>query len=393
MKARFATAWVVFRKEWIDALRDRRTLLVVLLSGVLMGPLVLVALSTLVGDLEARAERRLLLIDSAVHAPTLVNYLQRQGFRTEAPPAGYEAALRAGRLGDPVLVVDRAFEASLALGEARVELVSDSSNRQAEAATGRVQQLLAGFNRERGGLALALRGVSPQLLEPVRLDARDLASASSRASQLSAMLPFFVILAVLYGALNAALDTTAGERERACLEPLLASPARGIELVAGKWLAVFAVAAAVAVCSCLSFIPAQWLLRSASLQAMFRYGWAEAAGFVAVLLPLAAALSALLMAVAVRCRSFKEAQANTTVVTLVVSLLPLSALFGQGGEARWHFWLPALAQSTLMTRILKGEALGIERWAVPLGVSAALTLLALAYVVRSLRPAAVQSSN
>ena len=384
-------AWIVFRKELVDALRDRRTLAVVVLSGVLMGPLVLVALSALVGSIEERAERRVLLVDGADRAPTLVNYLQRQSYAVRAPPADYEALLRASKLPDPVLVVPAAFEAALTRGASpRVEVVSDSSNKPSEAGASRAMQLLAGFNRERGGLALALRGVSPALLEAVDADARDLAGAGARGAQSMAMLPFFVILAVLYGALNAALDTTAGERERGSLEPLLATPPSRLALVLGKWGAVAAVATLIAVLSCASFIPAQALLRSETLQALMRYGAGEALAFVAVLLPLAAALAALLMAVAIRCSSHKEAQANATVVTLAVSLLPLAALFSQGGEAPWHLWLPALAQSTLMNRVLRGEALGVSEFLPPLAVCTAIVAASLGYVARSLRRAALQ---
>jgi ABC-2 family transporter protein len=128
---------------------------------------------------------------------------------------------------------------------------------------------------------------------------------------------------VLTGALNAALDTTAGERERGSLEPLLMNPAERWALVLGKWGAVASVGMLIAVLSCFSFLPGQWLLRSDTLAAMFQYGVREALLFLVVLLPFAAAASALLMAVAIRCKSFKEAQASTTVVMLTASLLPL----------------------------------------------------------------------
>ncbi|MBX9794286.1 MAG: ABC transporter permease, partial [Burkholderiaceae bacterium] len=137
-------------------------------------------------------------------------------------------------------------------------------------------------------------------------------------------------------------------------------------------------------------IPAQWLLRSDTLQAMFQYGWREALAFLAVLLPFAAAMSALLMAIAIRCKSFKEAQASSTVVLAVVSLLPLVTVFDQSGESPWHLWVPALAQSTLMARVLKGETLSPVDWAVPLAVCTLLTLLGLAWVSRRLNDAAVR---
>ena len=53
----------------------------------------------------------------------------------------------------------------------------------------------------------------------------------------------------------------------------------------------------------------------------------------------------------IRCRSFKQAKANATVVVLRISL------FGRNGEAPWRFWVPALAQVTMTGPALKGEAL------------------------------------
>ncbi|HSC65513.1 MAG TPA: ABC transporter permease subunit, partial [Caldimonas sp.] len=200
----------------------------------------------------------------------------------------------------------------------------------------------------------------------------------------------FVMMAVLYGALNAALDTTAGERERGSLEPLLMNPTERWALVAGKWGAVACVSVLIAILSCFSFLPGQWVLRSDTLAAMFQYGLREAALFILILLPLAAALAAVLMAVAIRSRSFKEAQASSTIVVLAVSLLPLVNVFDLGGEAPWHLWAPALAQNTLMTRVLKGEALGAEQVLIPLVVCIALTAIGVGYVARELHRAAVK---
>jgi sodium transport system permease protein len=379
-------ALAVFRKELIDALRDRRTLLVVIVSSVLLGPAVLVAMSALIASLETQAEKREVYVQGAEHAPALVNFMERQTYVVKAPPADYESQLRAGRFGDPVLVVPKDFERDLDRGEpVRLELVSDSANRRAEAGSGRVARLVEAWARERGTLRLLLRGVSPELLAGAPLDERDLASTQARASQLTGLLPFFVLMAVLYGALNAALDTTAGERERGSLEPLLLNPASAWSLVLGKWGAVSAVGMLIAVLSCLSFFPAQRLLASDALAAMFQFGGGEALRFLALLLPFAAAMSALLMAVAIRSRSFKEAQASSTVVILVASLLPMVSLFNLGGDARWHLLVPALAQSALMLRVLKGEGLDAIQLGVPLVICAVLAAAALAYVARQLR--------
>jgi sodium transport system permease protein len=384
-------AFIVLRKELVDALRDRRTLLMVLLSSVAMGPLVLVLLSTLVSGIEKRAEAREVVVVGRAHGPTLMNYLQRQTYTLTDAPADWEHQLERSKLGDPVLVIPADFETALASGEPPVvEVVGSSDNQRASTGMRRLVSLLQGYNREQAMLRLAVRGVAPAALEAVQVEERDLADAGARAAQLSALVPFFVLMAVVYGALSAALDTTAGERERGSLEPLLMNPSARLALVAGKWGAVAAVAMLIAVLSCFSFLPGQWLLKSETLAAMFRFGTPEALRFILLLLPLAGALSALLMAVAIRCKTFKEAQANATIVVLGVSLLPMATLFNQDGEQPWHLAVPALAQLTLMARVLKGETISWADHALPLAVCGLLVALALGYVARTLRSAAVR---
>ncbi len=386
-----SVAKAVYSKEIIDTLRDKRTMLVVLVTGVLMGPLILIALSSLIASLESHAERREVYVSGLAHGPSLKNYLERQTWNVLEAPADFEARLRESKLGDPVVVVPANFESALLAGEAPVlELIGDSANRQSASALPRVLQLLHGYSRERAVLSLAVRGVSGAVLEPMQVQERDLASTQTRAVQITGMLPFFVMMAVLYGALTAAMDTTAGERERGSLEPLVMNPAHAVALVLGKWGAVSSVGMLVALLNCVSFLPAQWLLRSDTLQAMFQFGTREVTMFLLLLLPFAAALSAVLMAVSIGCKSVKEAQASSTFVILGISLLPLMTLLNQSGEAPWHLWVPALAQNTLMMRVLKGEDLTMFQFGLPFMVCVALTAGGLWFVSHHLRRAAVK---
>ena len=382
-------AWQVFTKELLDALRDRRTLAMVLLSAVALGPLLLVALSLLVAEFEARAEARDLYAVGLDAAPTLRNFIERQAWTVHTAPPDHADALVKRRFEHPVLVVPPGFEADLAAGIApALLLVSSSANQRAEGSAGSVSALLQAFSQEQASLRLVLRGVPPAALQAVVVQRRDLADPRARAAQFTKLLPFFVLMAVLYGALHAALDTTAGERERGSLEPLLMTPLPRSALVLGKWGAVAVMGMGVAVLACFGFLPGQWLLRSEVLSAMFQFGWREALLFLALLLPVAALLAALLMAVAIRSRSFKEAQASSTVVVLAVSLMPMVTALQTGGEQPWQLWVPALAQVTLMQRVLEGEALGAIDLLLPLVVAALGTALCLASVVRQLRMAA-----
>lgn len=380
--------WVVLTKEVFDALRDRRTLLRLLVPAVLMGPLLLMALSTLISSLEERAEKREVLVVGIENAPTLRNFIERQTYILKPAPVDYEARLRATTLLAPVMVIGKDFESELRAGERpMVEVVSDSANQRAGAGVPAMARLLQGFNRERATLSLALRGVSTDLLQAVEVEERDLASAQARAARLTGVIPMFIIMAVLYGALTAALDSTAGERERGSLEPLLMNPVQHFALVLGKWGAVALLGMAVALLANLSFVPAQWLLRSDSLQAMFQFGWFEVVAFLLLQLPLAAGLGALLMALAIRSKTFKEAQAGSALVVTLVGLAPMVSLLNPGGDAWWYLWVPGLAQNTLMMLVLKGEALTMARVLPSVLVGALLTGVCLFYVARSMRAA------
>jgi sodium transport system permease protein len=381
----------VFLKELTDALRDRRTLMAVFVSSVLVGPTMLVVLSSLVGRYEKRAEAREIVAIGLDGAPSLRNFLERQTYVVKKAPPDWEAQLRESRLGNPVVIVPADFEDELAHGQApRIELMYSSANARAQNGVGAIAQLLQGFDQEQTTLRLIARGVAPGALSVTRIDGHDIANNAARAAQLTGIVPVFVLMAVIYGALNAALDTTAGERERGSLEPLLATPASRAALVIGKWGAVFALGLIIAVLSCLSFLPTQSLLRSESLAALFRFGWVEAAWFIGLLAPLAALVAALMMAVAIRCKTVKEAQANMVILTMLFTLAPMLSLFNQEGEATWNLWTPSVAQTTLMTRVLKNAPISASDVAPSLFICIVLSGVALGFVTRQLARRAAQ---
>ena len=75
-------------------------------------------------------------------------------------------------------------------------------------------------------------------MSPLQIEARDLATPQSSGALVLGLLAYYGLFAALMGAMAAALDTTAGERERGSLEPLLTTPTSPIELATGKWLAL-----------------------------------------------------------------------------------------------------------------------------------------------------------
>jgi sodium transport system permease protein len=374
----------VVDKELVDTFRDRRTILVTLLTAIAAGPLVLALILNMAASQAEKARDLKLPVAGAANAPALVAFLTRQQVTIQTPPADYEAKIRAGDL-DVVLVIDPQFETDVAAGKAgTVRLVYDRSRDRARAAIDQAESLLRAYNRQWGMQRLLLRGIAPEVARPLEIEDVDLATPQQSGALILFLVAYYGLFAALMGGMASALDATAGERERGSLEPLLATPLAAGTLVAGKWLAVAAFDALVVLLTLTGFY---LTLNFAPLPAVgvpFLFGARELARFLVVLAPLILLLPAALLYVGARGRSLKEAQANVSVLLFVVSMLPVVQLFLQRKEPEWLLWLPVSGQYTLLSRALRGESIPPVDWLQSAAAPLALAALALFGVARLL---------
>lgn len=374
----------VFLKEARDALRDRRTALMVLVASVVTGPLTLVLIAQFVSGLEERATTLKVRLAGAENAPALVNFLARADVEVEKAPPDYAARVKAGRL-DAVIVVPPDFhERWLAREAARVELVFDDSRTEASPAIRQSERLLEAFNRETATLRLMARGVSPSVNEAVKVERVNASTPRQRGAVLLFLIPMFAILAPLLGGMTLAIDATAGERERGSLEPLLANPVPPAAFAVGKWLAAWASASLVALVTLGGFVLAAAFYAESRLPALLQFGLPEYARFVAVVVPLAALTSAAQMLISTYGRSYREAQTYVSYLATAVSFIPLVVMFSGAREAAWQAAVPVLGSLMALTRVLRGDGLTAFDALVPAGVSLALAALAVAAVARLL---------
>jgi sodium transport system permease protein len=374
----------VFLKEARDALRDRRTALMVLVASVVTGPLTLVLIAQFVSGLEERATTLKVRLAGAENAPALVNFLARADVEVEKAPPDYAARVKAGRL-DAVIVVPPDFhERWLAHEAARVELVFDDSRTEASPAIRQSERLLEAFNRETATLRLMARGVSPSVNETVKVERVNAATPRQRGAVLLFLIPMFAILAPLLGGMTLAIDATAGERERGSLEPLLANPVPPAAFAVGKWLAAWASASLVAIVTLGGFVLAAAFYAESRLPALLQFGLPEYARFVAVVVPLAALTSAAQMLISTYGRSYREAQTYVSYLATAVSFIPLVVMFSGAREAAWQAAVPVLGSLMALTRVLRGDGLSAFDALAPAGVSLALAAAAVAMVARLL---------
>ena len=374
----------VARKEIIDSLRDRRTLLVMLFTAVGAGPILLMLVMNLAASQLDKARTLRLPVAGAENAPTLMIWLARQQVDVYPAPDGYEAQVRSGDL-DITLEVDAGFAEDAGSGKAAVvRLIYDRSRDRARIAIDQTESLLRAYNREWGQGRLLLRGVAPEVANPLQIDVHDLATPQSSGSLILFMIAFYGLFAAVMGGMAAAIDTTAGERERQSLEPLLLTPARPLELAIGKWVAISALNAAVVIVTLAGFYLTLRFFPLPAVGVPFLFGAAEFARFLIVLAPLMLLMPAMLLYVGSRGRTSKEAQANTSVMLFVVSIIPVVQLLLQAREPAWLSWVPISGQYALLGRALRGDVLPMTALVQSYVVPVVLTALALAAVARLL---------
>jgi sodium transport system permease protein len=372
----------VARKETVDLFRDRRSMVVILVTAIAAGPLLLMLVMNLVASQMEKRRELTLPATGLEHAPALAAFLERQQVKLVPAPPDYEEQVRAGDL-DIAMVVDAGFAKDVADGRpGTVSLVYDRSRDRARAVIAEVESLLRAHSSEWARGRLILRGVAPDVVTPLRIEAVDLATPQSSGSVVLGLIAYYGLFATLMGAMAAALDTTAGERERGSLEPLLTTPASPLELAAGKWLALALLNALVTALTLGGFY---LTLRFAPLPAVgvpFLFGPTQYASFLVVLLPMILLAPAVLLYVGMRGRSVKEAQANVSVLLFAASVLPLLQMFMQRREPEWLSLVPIAGQYSLLARVLRGDPLSAEAL---LATAAAPVLLAVVALLLTAR--------
>ncbi len=358
------TIITVFLKEILDNMRDRRTLSTALLMGPIFGPVLFSFVINL--SIERSLENAEKTLELAVigqeYAPNLVEYLRSENIDAIEGPADMAAATEAVKAGthDVVLVIPEGFGQQIEdMVPARIQLVSDQANRDADRDSRRVRSALRSYNQLLAGLRVVARGVNPRSLQPLNIDEVDVSTPSGRSAILLGMMSYFFIFALLMGGMYLAIDTTAGERERGSLEPILSLPITRDQLMLGKIAATclfMAVSLLLCLCSfffALQFMPLQQLGMTPN------FGPDVMLTAFLILLPFILLGAALMTLVASFTKSYKEAQTWLSVV-LVAPTLPILIVSILTLRPRLEFmFVPSLSQHLLLVDMIKNEPLDL----------------------------------
>jgi sodium transport system permease protein len=377
----------VFLKEVRENLRDRRTLISAFLTGPLLGPILFVMLLNITLNRELdKAEKPLPVpVIGAEYAPNLIDALKAGGVVPSASVADPEGAVRK-QDADVVLRIASDYGKAWRKGEpVQVELIYDSSQRDANTAVERVSQLVEGYARQQGAMRLVARGLSPTTAWPLQVARRDQATPQSRAVLMFAMLPYFFVITIFMGGMYLAIDLTAGERERQSLEPLFANPVARWKILSGKLAAICAFSTVSLLITLLAFAVVGRFIPAEKVGMELDLGLHFAAYVLLLMLPVVLLLAALQSMVAAFAKSYREAQTYLSLLmlvpiipSLVLAIMPIKA-------QAWMYAMPLLGQSLGIMQLLRGDGVTAQQLGLCLAGSLAAAVIAVLVTVQLYR--------
>ncbi|HVR81809.1 MAG TPA: ABC transporter permease [Luteimonas sp.] len=364
----------VLMKELRELSRDRRTLMLALMMPLLF-PVLIIGMGTLAENrAKSQAEKDLAIaIVGAGHAPNLVAWLAGQGIARKTLAKHPDAAIR-DQDEDVYLKIEDAFDKHWREGTpALVEIVHDSTRQDAGIPVRRVENALQRYTAQAGALRLLARGINPAVAAPLAVSHTDLATPEARKSLALMMLPYLLLLSAFVGGAHLIIDTTAGERERQSLEPLLATPASRGAIVSGKMVAAAILSLVVLALTLLSLkLGAQF---APGIGRMMDIGFMAIGKMMLILVPIVFIGTSLLTFIAAGTKSVKEAQGYMSLLMLLPILPTLVLLVSPVKNQLWMFAVPFLAQNQMLLKVIRSEAITPQEWAVYLAAGLGLAAL------------------
>lgn len=348
---------VIIFKEILDNLRDRQTMLYALLFGpvlipILIGAAMVTSLSQFQIDFDEITELHVANIDAA---PNLIEYLHSNNVDAVAAPEDFRSHLQSGDI-PVVLEVTAEYAESLRAGSpAPITVHANESDKGSAKYARKIVTIISGYKRVIDSLRMQHRGIDPSVFSSINIVQNDVSADGARGQLIGSLLPFLFIVSMVLGGFYLAIDTTAGERERQSLEPLLTLPISRSKLVLGKYGATL----------CFVFLSA--LLTATSILLLFPFIPVELLGsrinfdlqtvgkaFLLVC-PLVFFVSALLITIAAFTKSTKEAQTYLGLM-MVIPMAPFFVLqFISIKSAAVTMALPMLSQYQLLEKVVLQE--------------------------------------
>lgn len=363
-------------KEFKEAFRDKRALMVAMTMAMLAPVMILVLSKTMIKEM-VETPPIYLNVTGEHFAPKLMTALNQNNIYSLVNAPENLKSLWQERNVELIIPEDFAKH----MNEGRVitiTLRADFSEKALNSAIRRVKHQINAYGQNIGAKRLIVRGIDPRILRPININDQDTAQPNSNAMFISLMLGLYVLMAAFMSGLSVAIDSSAGERERNVLEMLLCQPVSTYKIVVAKLccastISIIGVTLTLVLTSfSVSFVDLT------KIGATFNLDFMMVLFLIILLLPISFFASALQLFVSFQAKSFKEAQSTVSMIIMLPAMIPVALMFIDDKPA-WLDWLPVSGQSLLMDDLFKGLAINWGAFAgtalVTIGITVILVII------------------
>lgn len=324
--------WIIFRKEMLDTLRDRRTLMTMILMPLVFIP-VLVTLTATVSTSQMESQRekklRIAMTDHNQGADFLKLLTLRKDFQlySNLEPFQYKDLVREDSI-DLGVILDKDFDQAIQAGQtANLTIYHNSTN---SIPLERFTSSLENFNSQVLTIRLDSIGATRENITPTKVEEVDVyTQRESLGKLIGGFLPYIFVLFCMIGAMYPSIDLFTGEKERGTLETILTVPANRLQILLGKMFTVVLSGVLSGGLAILGIYLALKLnpevpeaFKNVLLQIL---NPSSVSLLISMIIPLTFFFAGILIPASIYARSFKEAQSLIQPMLIIV-ILPLAVI-------------------------------------------------------------------
>jgi sodium transport system permease protein len=338
-------------KEFKEAFRDRRALMVAMSMALLMPVMIMVMLNVAIKE-AVDNPAVYVKYSGEQYAPKLIKAMIDENILSFADvPADEERNWNERNIE---LTIPDSFAADMAAGKPiELTLRADYNEKSLSTPIRRIKDVINQHSLAIGYKRLLVRGIDTKLLQPIKLLEQDTALPSSNAMMITLILGVYLMMAAFMSGLPVAIDSSAGERERNVLEMLLCQPVSTLKIV----LAKLSCASSISIISIILMLVltsvAMNFVDLTKIGATFSIDASTFVILLMLLVPICFLAASLQLLFAFQAKSFKEAQSTVTMLIMAPSFIPF-ALMMMDDKPAWVEWMPISGQSLLMEDVFKG---------------------------------------
>jgi len=354
----------IFKKELIDVLRDRRTLMFMVVIPILITPLLVIGSIKFQEYQNKKSEEKILkiaYINESEDSLTKELLSDQKGVKIieGVPIDSIESYIKSDSLQGGLYLGKGFLKKIKTNSSGEVKIYYKSSDLMSKSKK-RIQAALDIYKEKIIAERLTQLNVDGQILEPINITNIDMATAKETLGKaVGGFIPYVLVMFIFLGAMYPAIDLGAGEKERGSLETLLSSPATKFEITMGKLLVVSltgivsGLVSVLGISSSLFFIdkiPVQ--IQETILELINPF---MIFSIIILMIPIAIFFASMLLSISFYARSFKEAQSLMGPLNMVI-IVPLFLSLGPGMEMDHATALMPLINVGLLTKeILAGS--------------------------------------